>query len=165
MEYLDDLEEEMYISRATLENSIYKIKAAIENRASPLFLQRERGKVWTAGEEETRRFLLKELIVDRTEPDYFVIEKYDDYFGKEVPEKMMEVVLKALDGNGLMMTAEDTLHLVIFLAIKITRIFQGKAYGGGNLELPASSDEIAKLALAIEKLVKEEFRVDRKSVV
>lgn len=159
VEYLDDLEEEMYISRATLENSIYKIKAAIENRASPLFLQRERGKVWTAGEEETRRFLLKELIVDRTEPDYFVIEKYDDYFGKEVPEKMMEVVLKALDGNGLMMTAEDTLHLVIFLAIKITRIFQGKAYGGGNLELPASSDEIAKLALAIEKLVKEEFRV------
>ena len=73
VEYLDDLEEEMYISRATLENSIYKIKAAIENRVSPLFLQRERGKVWTAGEEETRRFLLKELIVDRTEPDYFTI--------------------------------------------------------------------------------------------
>lgn len=159
VEYLDDLEEEMYISRATLENSIYKIKAAIENRVSPLFLQRERGKVWTAGEEETRRFLLKELIVDRTEPDYFTIEKYDDYFGKEVPEKMMEVVLKALNGNGLMMTAEDTLHLVIFLAIKITRIFQGKAYDGGNLEMPLSSDENSRLALSIVRLVKEEFRV------
>ena len=159
VEYLDDLEEEMYISRATLENSIYKIKAAIENRVSPLFLQRERGKVWTAGEEETRRFLLKELIVDRTEPDYFTIEKYDDYFGKEVPEKMMEVVLKALNGNGLMMTAEDTLHLVIFLAIKITRIFQGKAYDGGNLEMPLSSDENFRLAFSIVRLVKEEFRV------
>lgn len=159
VEYLDDLEEEMYISRATLENSIYKIKAAIENRASPLLLQREKGKVWTAGEEETRRFLLKELIVDRTEPDYFAIEKYDDYFGKEIPEKMMEVVLKSLDINGLTMTAEDTLHLVIFLAIKITRIFQGKEFGGENLELTLSPDLNSRLTLSIVKLVREEFHI------
>lgn len=159
VEYLDDLEEEMYVSRATLENSIYKIKAAIENRTSPLYLQREKGKVWVIGEEETRRFLLKELIVDRTEPDYFVIEKYDDYFGKEVPEKMMEIVLKALDGNDLMMTAEDTLHLVIFLAIKITRIFQGKAFEGGNPEMPLSSDENSRLAGSVTDLIKEEFKV------
>lgn len=49
VEYLDDLEEEMYISRATLENSIYKIKAAIENRTSPLYLQREKGNAFVIG--------------------------------------------------------------------------------------------------------------------
>lgn len=159
VEYMDDLEEEMYISRATLENSIYKIKAAIENRVPPLFLQKEKGKVWTSGEEETRRFLLKELIVDRTEPDYFMIEKYDDYFGKEIPEKMMEAVLKSLDRNKLTMTAEDTLHLVIFLAIKITRIFQGKEFDGENLEMTLSPDLNSRLTRSIVELVKEEFNI------
>lgn len=159
VEYLDDLEEEMYVSKATLENSIYKIKAAIENRVSPIFLQREKGKIWTAGEEETKRFLLKELIVDRTEPDYFVIEKYDDYFGKEVPEKMMEVVLRALEDNGLAMTAEDTLHLVIFLAIKITRVFQGKTFEGGSLEPSSPQDMNSRLTRSIVEIVNEEFRV------
>ena len=38
-------------------------------------------------EEETRRFLLKELMVDRTDPDYLMIENYDDYFGADIPEK------------------------------------------------------------------------------
>lgn len=156
-EYLDDLEEEMYISRATLENSIYKIKAAMEKRASPVFIQREKGKIWTAGEEETKRFLLKELIVDRTEADYYLIEKYDDYFGREIPEKMMEVVLQALEGSDLTMTTEDTLHLVIFLAIKITRIFQGKEYAEKTQEINLSPDLNSRLADRITELVEEKF--------
>lgn len=156
-ERMNDLEEEMYISRTTLESSIYKIKSAMENRMAPVFVQREKGKIWTSGEEETKRFLLKELVVDRTETNYFVIEKYDDYFGKEIPEKMMEVVLQALDANDLAMTMEDTLHLVIFLAIKITRIFQGKAYTGERMKIEQSQDRNVKFAASITALVEEKF--------
>lgn len=158
-ENVDELEEEMFISRTTLESGIFKIKAMLESRTTPVYIKRSGRKIWTYGEEETRRFLLKELMVDRTDPDYLMIENYDDYFGADVPEKMMNCVLNALADNEISMTAEDILHLVIFLSIKFTRIHMGYEFKNKTKDFLTSEDISWTLSEVIAGEVRKEFSV------
>lgn len=159
-EDVDELEEEMFISRTTLESGIFKIKAMLESRTTPMYIRRSGRKIWTYGEEETRRFLLKELMVDRTDPDYLMIESYDDYFGADVPEKMMNCVLNALAGNEISMTAEDILHLVIYLSIKFTRIHMGYEFKNKTKDILISEDINWTLAKGIADKVREKFLME-----
>lgn len=159
-EDVDELEEEMFISRTTLESGIFKIKAMLESRTTPVYIKRSGRKIWTYGEEETRRFLLKELMVDRTDPDYLMIENYDDYFGADVPEKMMNCVLNALADNEISMTAEDILHLVIFLSIKFTRIHMGYEFKNKTKDFLASEDINWTLSEVIAGEVRKEFSAE-----
>ncbi|MBS7007146.1 BglG family transcription antiterminator [Anaerostipes sp.] len=156
-EDVDELEEEMFVSRTTLESGIFKIKAMLESRTTPMYIKRCGRKIWTSGEEETRRFLLKELMVDRTDPDYLMIENYDDYFGADVPEKMMDCVLNALADNDISMTAEDILHLVIYLSIKLTRIHTGYEFQSKTKDIMAPEDMNWSLSETIAAKVKTEF--------
>lgn len=158
-EDLDDLEEEMFISAATLESYIFKIKVMLESRTTPIYVKRKNKKVWTFGEEETRRFLLKELMVDRTEPDYIMLENYADYFGNGVPEKIMSCVLKALAENDLSMTTEDILHLVIFLSIKITRIYLGYEFQEKTEQVQHDIDLNWKISMSIVKCIESKFSI------
>lgn len=158
-EDLEELEEEMFISGTTLESYIFKIKMMLESRTTPIYVKRKNKKVWTFGEEETRRFLLKELMVDRTEPDYIMLENYADYFGSEVPEKIMSCVLKALAENDLSMTTEDILHLVIFLAIKITRIYLGYEFQENTEQIQHDKDLNWKISMSIVRNIESKFSI------
>lgn len=156
-EDVDELEEEMFVSRTTLESGIFKIKAMLESRTTPMYIKRTGRKIWTSGEEETRRFLLKELVVDRTDPDYLMIENYNDYFGTNVPEKMMNCVLKSLTDKEISMTAEDILHLVIYLSIKLSRIHMGYEFQNKTKDLMAPEDINWALSETIAEKVRIEF--------
>lgn len=159
-EHLEELEEEMFVSAATLESDIFKLKMMLESRNTPVYVKRKGKDVWTSGEEETRRFLLKELMVDRTDPDYMMLDNYVDYFGDQVPEKIMSCVLKALAENNLSMTTEDILHLVIFLSIKLTRIFLGYEFQE-KAELVQSNEDVNwKLSSSIVKYIKTKFDIE-----
>ena len=57
-----ELADELAISMPTLESTIQKIRGVLENRKDPFVIQRKQGFIWTKGHEESRRFLLKELI-------------------------------------------------------------------------------------------------------
>lgn len=148
-EDIEDLEEEMIISRATLETTILKVKTALESRSNPIYIKRKGGRIWVSGEEETRRFLLRELIIDRTEPNYMLLDNYIVFFGPDIPELIKEIVLDTLKKNQLAMTGDDLLHLVIYLAIKHMRISLGHTLREEKINTFISEDNNSKVALYI----------------
>ena len=108
---IDDLADDLVISIATLETNLRKIKEILESRTKPFKIHRKCNKVWTTGDEETRRFLLRELILDRSDSNYTLLDNYYSYFGKGVPELVMDCITNALNRLNLEMTDGDIIHI------------------------------------------------------
>jgi len=158
-EDIEDLEEEMIISRATLETTILKVKTALESRSNPIYIKRKGGKIWVSGDEETKRFFLRELIIDRTEPNYMLLDNYTVFFGPDIPELIKEIVIDALKDNRLAMTGDDLLHLVIYLAIKHMRISLGHTLREEKINEFISGDNNSKMALYIADRIEESLGI------
>lgn len=152
-----ELADELAISMPTLESTIQKIRGVLENRKDPFMIQRKRGYIWTKGLEESRRFLLKELILDRMDPSYLIISNYYKYFDKNILETIMECILISLKEFNSIMTDEDIIHLVVYLAIKHNRISTGHSLLIQKSESYSVNDEKSNLALKIAEHLKDKL--------
>ena len=72
----------------------------------------------------------------------------------------MNCVLNALADNEISMTAEDILHLVIYLSIKLTRVHMGYEYKNKTKDILTSEDINWTLAETISGKVREEFSTE-----
>lgn len=152
-----ELADELAISMPTLESTIQKIRGVLENRKDPFVIQRKQGFIWTKGHEESRRFLLKELILDRMDPSYLMISNYYNYFDKHILETIMGCIMTSLKEFGSIMTDEDIIHLVVYLAIKHNRISTGHSLIMQKSETYSINDPKSKLAFKIADNMKDKL--------
>ena len=122
---IQKLEEELFVGEATLEHDINKIKNILKNRKELFLVQRKSGKIWTEGTEESRRYLLKDLIIDKSNPDYLMLNNYRKFFSGSLLDECVDCLMESLSLNEKKMSDEDILRTSIYLAIKIWRLNQG----------------------------------------
>ncbi len=125
---LGHLEDEMYISRTTLEGDLKAIRKRISSRHPYLKMQRQGSAVKLEADEKKRRDLLIRLYAenwDYDSRDGIVLK--EDEFGKEILEEIRAVVKKYLQGYAFNLDDFSLIYLTLAIAVMYYRIQDGNA--------------------------------------
>lgn len=162
---LDDLEEEFYISRTTLEAVIKSINDIfLESLGSNLIVHKKNA-VFTKVDEEKRREVVRRFIAVQEAEITDVIKDEYGYLDKEYTSVLIKLIRKVLAKHGLQLTDQDMIDTVLFLYIQTTRVLQGGELKESIYEKPPKilqriSDEIFNLLE--EKHKKKYGKTERK---
>lgn len=162
---LDDLEEEFYISRTTLEAVIKSINDIfLESLGSNLIVHKKNA-VFTKVDEEKRREVVRRFIAVQEAEITDVIKDEYGYLDKEYTSVLIKLIRKVLAKHGLQLTDQDMIDTVLFLYIQTTRVPQGGELKESIYEKPPKilqriSDEIFNLLE--EKHKKKYGKTERK---
>ncbi|MDR2156409.1 MAG: PTS sugar transporter subunit IIA [Clostridiales Family XIII bacterium] len=156
---IDDLAESMFVSNSTFESDLKKIKETLESRATPVKIHRKNNKVWSSADESTRRFLLREMILDRTDESYIYADNYYMFFGKSDTDTAIRCLRNICAEFALSLSDGDIIHLVIYLCIKIKRIREGFVLSEHPAKMPDDAEEETSLATLLSNNVEREFAV------
>lgn len=122
---LDDLEDEMFISKTRLEAVIKSINDRFKQNGDGCVVQHKKNAIFAKCSETTRRALLNDLILDKYESGHFQAEEYDTIFGQKVMENVGKCVHEVLEEHSIRLTDIDIIDIVIKLCIQKIRIDNG----------------------------------------
>lgn len=147
---LDDLEEEFYISRATLEAVIKSINDIFFESLGSNLIVHKKNAVFTKVGEEKRREAVRRFIAVREVEITDVIKDEYGYLDKEYTRVLIKFIRKVLAKHGLQLTDQDMIDTVLFLYVQSTRVLQGAELEESVYEMPPKilqkiSDEIFNL--------------------
>lgn len=147
---LDDLEEEFYISRATLEAVIKSINDIFFESLGSNLIVHKKNAVFTKVGEEKRREAVRRFIAVREVEITDVIKDEYGYLDKEYTRVLIKFIRKVLAKHGLQLTDQDMIDTVLFLYVQSRRVLQGAELEESVYEMPPKilqkiSDEIFNL--------------------
>lgn len=147
---LDDLEEEFYISRATLEAVIKSINDIfLESLGSNLIVHKKNAVFTKVGEEKRREAVRRFIAVREAEITDVIKDEYR-YLDKEYTRVLIKFIRKVLAKHGFQLTDQDMIDTVLFLYVQSTRVLQGAELKESVCEMPPKilqkiSDEVFNL--------------------
>ena len=156
---LEELADEMYISKSTLQNDLGHVKKMLAVYDIRLESRPNYGLSVNA-DELKRRFCMAEYIFIREEPVNELFKPHFSSLSQEELDSILAIVMEQIEENGVLVSDIAINNLVIHLAIAYKRIKEGY-----NVTLhSADIDEILeqkeyKVAQKIVKKVQEKFAV------
>ena len=127
----DDLADELFISRSTLQNDLKAVKNIFAQYNLAIESRPNYG-MYASGTEMDIRFCLSQYVFDHR---VYKSEPASAYFDSEETRKIHEVVTEALDNNHLVITDIAINNLVIHIAIALHRIRGGHSVDEQNTAL------------------------------
>lgn len=162
---LDDLCEEFFVSRTSLEEKIKKIKNILRTFNDNVMLLRKRNTVQIVGEEKSMRQLMNYLIINNDHTRISLnLKTYEHYFDYEEMMAVQELVLREIRAADILISDTGIVAITIHIMINIQRIRFGMALrapffrdrcGGedsGNVE--------KKIALRITDALAKRLRIE-----
>lgn len=156
---IDDFADDLLVSSNTLESDLKKIKETLEQRTNPVNIQRKNNRIWVVADEAVRRFLLREMILDRADENFIYVDNYYKHFGVEASDAAMRCIKDAAFEQALSLTDGDMIHLMVYLSIKILRVKAGCLLEGPHDDLPKSVTCEIRMASAITENVCKAFGI------
>lgn len=132
---LEELVKDVAISASTLNSTLIKIKKYLRSKDSSLRLIKKSNFIWIEGQEENRRRLLLELIINQTNPSYIAIENYHSFFDALILETIEQCIKQTQKKYDFSLIDLDFNYLLIYLAVKCNRVDKGYLIGNGINEL------------------------------
>ncbi len=166
--FLDDLEEEYYISRTTLEATIKNINEKCKETGNKMVVRHKKNAVQAVCSEQERRSLLRRFILVSKEHMGGSIKDEYGFLNQDITKKIMLNVRRALAKRCMQLTDQDMIEVVLYIYIQYMRIRQGnhldeKSEKNGDM-IPKTigkiTEELTKnvgAALGIEFTVEERY--------
>ncbi len=120
---LDDLAEELYISRSTVQNDLLNVKVLLENRGMSLLAKQNRGFI-IEGEEKKRRYAISENVISHLSDQNINIIN-DLILPVDEMLILKNIVLKRLKEANLNLSDMALNNLIVHIAIACKRIRGG----------------------------------------
>lgn len=123
---VNDLEDEMFVSIATIERDIQEIKRRFVESAPFLTLNREEGRIWFEDDEFKKRILLNNLLsadwnYDAKDNCYYK----NDYIGRQIFDSVLDSVNKYFRIYNIQMNDSSLVSIIYSIAIAYKRIQEG----------------------------------------
>lgn len=124
---LEDLEEDIYISRTTLENDLREVRARISENQPYLKMERSGNKLLVEEDELKRRNILIYLYcMDWDYNSRDGIQFQDAVVDKEIFDEIRDQLKQVLDESQIQLDDFGNIYLTIALAVCYARILEGK---------------------------------------
>lgn len=155
---LGDLEDEMFVSRTTLENDIKAIKKRISVRYPYLQIQRQGNYIKFENDEMKKRALLIRLYVDNWDYDSRdgIVLKQDE-FGQDILAQIKNTLKKVSSEWNVEMDDFSLIYMVLSMAVMHFRVKAGNPiYHIGAMKYKLEISEVIRETLAI---LSEEWKI------
>lgn len=158
---LGDLEDEMFISRTTLEKDIRIIKERYLKQKPYLRLIRQENIIYFEEDEEKKRVILNELF--SREWDYNSEDSMyfrDSFFDAEIFDTISVLVKEVLKKYEIMLSDIGLVHFIFIIAIAHIRIEDGYTLSGerhGIIDDSIVSKAVDELSNELEKILNISF--------
>jgi len=157
--FLEDIEDEMFISRTTLESDIKILRIMLSSYSPPLKLIKEDHKLLIEGSEYALRSLLSELILlkyDSQEGIFLVKEKV---IASDTFRSILDIVISIMHKYNIFLTDDGIATLASYLAITNKRILQDKKLGKLDIREVEIQDQMYEIAIEITKQLSVRFKM------
>ncbi|CUX38301.1 BglG family transcription antiterminator [Clostridium sp. C105KSO13] len=122
---LDDLEEDFFISRTSLEATIKSINVQCAADGVQNAVRRKKNAIYTECEEEERRKLIRKFIVISEEQSGEMLKDEYGFLNREHTGILMKHICHVLAKQGMQLMDKDMMELVLYLYIQCMRIQKG----------------------------------------
>ncbi|WP_010648120.1 BglG family transcription antiterminator [Oceanobacillus massiliensis] len=154
---LDDLAEELYISKSTIQNDIKEIRKKLARYKITLESRPNYG-LKVKGNEVKLRFCMAEYIFDRNEP---IIEPYLDSISQADIEEISQIIMRKIKVHQITLSDIAMNNLLIHIAIAYNRIESGYHVSLQQEDLKEITDQYEyEVAKEIVKEVEHHFQVN-----
>lgn len=144
---LDELEDEYFVSRSTLEIDIKNIKELLKNVHPLVGMMRSSGSVKIIGTEVSIRFLINEIIMMNYDPKENILSLDGKFFKNETFFEIRQIVTEALNSKQLDLNDQNIADIVVYLYVTKKRVEQHHAFIGiteESIQFSNVIDEISK---------------------
>lgn len=121
---LDDLAEEMYISKSTIQNDFKSVKKILNDYGLKIIARPHYG-LKVTGSELKLRFCLAEYLFDRDDQKEMLLEPPISFLQKKELDLIFHIIMKQLKQHHITMPDIAVNNLMIHMAITIKRIKDG----------------------------------------
>lgn len=122
---LDDLEDEMFISRTRLEAVIKSINDKLKQNGVECIVEHNKNAIFINCSEISKRSLLHNFIIDVDESAYLVTDEYGIIFGCKIIGDVGACVHEVLEKYSIRLTDIEITDIIIHLCIQKMRIDSG----------------------------------------
>lgn len=145
---LDDLAEELYISRSTVQNDLLNVKVLLENRGMSLLAKQNRGFI-IEGEEKKRRYAISENVISHLSDQNINIIN-DLILPVDEMLILKNIVLKRLKEANLNLSDMALNNLIVHIAIACKRI-----RGGDYIQMQKVQPSHEKEFVVAQKIIRD----------
>ncbi|MDR1514882.1 MAG: PTS sugar transporter subunit IIA [Synergistaceae bacterium] len=143
---LDDLEEELFVSKTTLEQDLKSIKTMLDNFHPNISLSRRKGKLSLLYDEFSARYLLYRLILSDCRSYKNIIYGNSHFWTHVEYHDVLESVIDIMGNSGLYMSDDSLTKIAVLVCIFKHRTNKGGVITGQGLSCDGTEQELLDLA-------------------
>ncbi|WP_245732780.1 BglG family transcription antiterminator [Salinibacillus kushneri] len=121
---LEDLADEIYVSKSTIQNDLKAVKNRLA-RFDITWEARPNYGLKIRGTELKLRFCMSEYLIDHTDEANELHEIYDSAFSQKILDTILKIILKKLNNHHITLSDIAIHNLLIHIAIAYKRIHSG----------------------------------------
>ena len=123
---IDELSDEFYVCRSTLENEIKQVRNFLRLNGERVSLVRKKNTVEIQGDEKSKRLLINSLIIAHDHSKVSLdLKKYARYFDYSSLREVKNIVSDELKNHNISMPDVGVIAIVIHIMIAVQRIQNG----------------------------------------
>lgn len=123
--YVDDLAEQLFVSRSTISNDLVEIKRLIDPYQIQLKSKSNKGIYVSGREQDIRHFIMNYFFMGRLHENFFAFSMYSDLLADISVEEIMIIVLDECREAKLKLSDYVVYNVVMHISLAINRIKNG----------------------------------------